>query len=246
MLLGCSSIIYGLIVGSFLNVLILRLPEKKSLLYPRSHCLSCLRTLHYWQNIPILSYLFLRGKCFFCKASISLQYPFIEALTALLFFAVQLRFGWNSALFFRNWPFVSLLIAIIFIDLKHRIIPDTLSLGGLTLGLCTSWMQGVTPLVSLLGACFGFFIFYVLSELYERFTGRCGLGGGDIKFLAMLGAFLGPEGVFITILVSSVLGSIVGVIWGLSLGQKNLMKFSIPYGPFLGIGAFYCYLLRSF
>ena len=238
------SIFLGLIVGSFLNVVILRLPKKLSVVYPASRCPQCDQAIRWYDNLPVVSYLFLRGKCRFCQNKISIQYPIIEILTAVLFLAMRIRFGWGPSLFLRDWPFASLLVAIAFIDLEHRIIPDVLSLGGLVFGLLTcllatdlSWMQ------CFLGALFGFSAFYLLAWTYQRLTGRSGLGGGDIKLLAMLGAFVGPAGVFATIFISSILGSLVGLGWALVARNNNVMKFSIPFGPFLVIGALYYYLL---
>ncbi len=258
-LLSVFSIAMGLTLGSFLNVVVARLPHKQSIIRPGSHCPHCQKAVRWYDNIPVLSYLLLRGKCRACKAEISVRYPIIELLTALLFVAVQARFGFGPWLFFRDWPFVMILVAVTFIDLEHRLIPDVLSLGGLVLGLLTCWMvPSVGWITAFSGAALGFGVFYAFAWLYERFTGRSGLGGGDIKFLAMLGAFLGPEGVFHTILISSVLGSLIGLGWGAYLKYKGpkgpqepgdgqnvptLMKLSVPYGPFLVLGGLYYYLL---
>ncbi|MGK5087773.1 prepilin peptidase [Bdellovibrionota bacterium FG-2] len=245
----------GLTLGSFLNVVVARLPHKKSIVRPGSHCPHCQAVVRWYDNIPVLSYLLLRGRCRACKAEISIRYPVIELLTALLFVAVYVRFGFGPWLFFRDWPFVMILVAVTFIDLEHRLIPDVLSLGGLVLGLLTCWMvPSVGWVSSISGAALGFGVFYAFAWIYERLTGRSGLGGGDIKFLAMLGAFIGPEGVFHAILISSVLGSVIGLGWGVFLRFRykraenspnlpNLMKLSIPYGPFLVLGGLYYYLL---
>ena len=146
------------------------------------------------------------------------------------------RIGWDAG--------GERLVAITFIDLEHRIIPDVLSLGGLALALATAFLRpdGFWVL-SIGGAVLGFVLFYGLALAYEKFTGRVGLGGGDIKLLAMLGAFLGPYGVIACIFISSVLGSLVGVGWALVQKEKDLMKTAIPYGPFLVVGALYYYLL---
>ncbi len=238
------AVVSGLVVGSFVNVIIARLPERQSLVHPRSRCPGCGAKIAWYDNIPVLSYLLLRGKCRHCKSRISVRYPVVELLTALLFLATKIRFGWSLALILRDWPFVTLLVAITFIDLAHRIIPDRLSLPGLAIGLATSWMVSEPgwPL-SLAGAALGFGVFFFFAWLYERMTGRSGLGGGDIKLLAMLGAFLGPEGVITVIFASSVIGSVVGISGGLLSKEKNLMGVAIPYGPFLVIGALYYYLL---
>jgi leader peptidase (prepilin peptidase)/N-methyltransferase len=235
-------IAFGLLIGSFLNVVIFRLPRNESIVSPGSHCTGCAAAVRWFDNIPVLSYLLLRGRCRKCGAKISVRYPVIELLTSLLFLAAYLRFGPGWLLFIHDWPFVALLIAITFIDLEHRIIPDELSLGGLVLGLATTWaVPDVGFTGSLIGAAAGFGVFYFFAWVYERLTGRSGLGGGDIKLLAMLGAFLGINGVFWTILVSSVLGSLIGIIWAMVSRKGPLMRTAIPYGPFLVIGALYYY-----
>ena len=237
------SILVGLVMGSFLNVVIARLPRGRSIIRPGSHCSSCKKPIAWQDNIPVLSYILLRGKCRRCHHPISVRYPIIESLTALLFFTLERKFGWSAALIFRHWPFVAALIAITFIDLEHRIIPDVLSKGGLAYGLATAWLVDDPGWrLSLVGAALGFLIFYGFAKAYELLAGRSGLGGGDIKLLAMLGAYVGPEGVFTTMLVSSIFGSLVGIIWGMSQGRKNILKLKIPYGPFLVIGALYHYL----
>jgi leader peptidase (prepilin peptidase)/N-methyltransferase len=260
-------VVLGLAIGSFLNVVIARLPHGRSLLRPPSHCPSCSTPIVWRDNIPLLSWLWLKGRCRHCRGPISVRYPVIELMTALLFLAAELRFGLTPVLFVRDFPFLSILVAVTFIDLEHRIIPDELSLGGLALGLLSSVLLWVFApqlaagsgmvgwLSSLEGAALGFSLFFGLSWLYLRFTGRAGLGGGDVKLLAMIGAFLGPGGIFATILISSISGSVIGLAWawwsrkrdisstaddGLSEG---LMTTAIPYGPFLVIGALYYYLL---
>lgn len=246
-------IILGLLVGSFLNVVIYRLPRGESIVHPRSHCPKCDYYFPFYLNIPVLSYLFLRGKCFKCKNVISIRYPLIELMTALLFLSAKLRFGFSYLLFFKDFPLISILIAVTFIDLEHRIIPDSLSLGGLGLGLFISffdphlgWEQ------SLIGAIVGFCFFYGIAWFYMKRTGNMGLGGGDIKLIAMIGAFMGINGVITTIFLSSVLGSICGIILAFkekkntqnqNESTEGLLKYSIPYGPFLVVGALYYYLL---
>lgn len=238
------SIIVGLIVGSFINVVVVRLPKQQSLVRPGSHCTNCQTPIRWWDNIPVLSYFLLRGKCRSCHQVISVRYPVIELLTALLFLTVEIRFGWSPVVFLRDWPFVAILLAVTFIDLEHRIIPDPLSLGGLALGLATSWMVADPGwILSISGALLGFVLFFGLAWVYEKLSGRSGLGGGDIKLLAMVGAFLGPNGVFITILISSVFGSMVGIGWALTTEKKQWLRVSIPYGPFLVVGALCYYFL---
>lgn len=238
------TIALGLIVGSFVNVVIARLPSRSSIVKPASHCPLCKNPIHWRDNVPILSFLLLRGRCRHCRTSISPRYPVVEALTAVLFMAAQARLGWGPELWIRAWPFMAALVAITFIDFEHRIIPDPLSLGGLAFGLLTCSLDSRMPWISaVLGAGLGFGTFYFFSWLYHRLTGRSGLGGGDVKLLAMLGAFLGPLGVFVTILISSVFGSLIGIFWAFFTRQKNVMRTAIPYGPFLVVGGLYFYLL---
>jgi len=252
------SLSFGLVVGSFVNVVVARLPQGLSVTKPRSRCPSCEKGIAWYDNIPVLSYLYLRGKCRHCKKSISLRYPLIELMTAVVFLAAEVRYGWSPLLWIRDWPWIAILMAITFIDLEHRLIPDVLSLGGLALGLLTCWIGSsqLEPLgwfSSITGALLGFSIFYLLAWSYQKFSGRSGLGGGDIKLLAMLGAFLGPMAVLTTILISSVLGSVVGISWAWIEktmqrkpgAEQDLMKASIPYGPFLVIGALYSYFFRG-
>ncbi len=240
------SLILGLIVGSFLNVVVVRLPLGKSIVAPRSSCPSCHQVIRWYDNIPVLSYLLLRGQCRQCRAAISSRYPMIECLTALLFVAVELKVGVSSALVLRHWPLVSILLAVTFIDLEHRIIPDSLSLGGTVLGFLTSFLSlEIGWRSSLVGFLVGFGFFYLMALVYLQLRGRSGMGGGDIKLLGMIGTFIGWQGVFVTILLSSVLGSVVGLLWARWTSQKDLMKFAIPYGPFLVLGALCYYLFLS-
>lgn len=247
-----ASILFGLILGSFVNVIILRLPKGQSLVHPNSRCPQCKKAIRWWDNIPVLSFLLLRGKCRNCHKAISFRYPVIEALMGLLFLTCRIHQGWTPVLFFRDWPLMMLLVSVAFIDLEHHIIPDELSLGGLVLGLATCW---AAPQLgwksSILGALFGFSVFYALAWSYQRVRKVDGLGGGDIKFLATIGAFLGPAGVVATIFVSSIAGSLVGIGWTLLANQgvkkgtekQKLLKMTIPYGPFLVLGALYYYFL---
>ncbi|MBC7387116.1 MAG: prepilin peptidase [Cryobacterium sp.] len=241
--------VIGLLIGSFLNVVIARLPERKSLSKPRSHCPKCGYPLRWFDNIPVLSYLFLRGKCRSCSAPISVRYPVVELLTGLLFLTVKLRFGFTPLLFVRDFPFVAILIAITFIDLETRLIPDPLNFGGLAIGLATAYFTpGIGLPLSIGGAALGFLFFYGIAWFYQWRTGRAGMGGGDIKFLAMIGAFLGPFGVMTTVFMSSVLGTVLGLSYAWIMrkksgGSESLMKVSLPFGPFLVIGALYSYLL---
>ncbi len=240
--------VMGLLIGSFLNVVVVRLPHDESVVRPRSRCPGCGKGISWYDNIPVLSYLWLRGRCRSCKKSISLRYPVIELITALLFSAVLSKFGPHWLVPLREWPFVAALVAITFIDLEHRIIPDELSLGGLVLGVATAyWVPGLGLVSSILGAVAGYASFGLLSWAYFKAKGRVGLGGGDVKLLAMLGAFLGPMAVFHVILVSSLAGSLIGLGYAGLLrargGSDSLLSVAIPFGPFLVVAALYVYLL---
>lgn len=246
------SFCVGLVVGSFVNVVVARLPHRVSVVSPRSRCPHCGQGIAWYDNIPIFSFLFLRARCRHCRTSISFRYPLIELMTGILFVAAQVKFGFSPLLLVRDWPWLAILMAVTFIDLDHRLIPDPLSLGGLVLGLLTCWIhpayfEAMGWFQSVSGALLGFGSFYLLAWTYEKFAGRPGLGGGDIKLLAMIGAFLGPHGVLITVLISSVLGSLIGVGWAMmtraSKASQDLMKVAIPYGPFLVMGALYYYFL---
>lgn len=241
------AVLLGLIVGSFLNVVIHRLPLDQSVVKPRSRCPKCAREIRWYENIPVLSWIALRARCAGCKTPISFRYPFVELLTALLFTLTVAMFGLNATTLLRDLPWVAALVAVIFIDLDHRIIPDEISLGGLAVGLLTSVLDPrLTVLQAFIGAGAGFGIFFGFSWLYYKLTGRIGLGGGDVKLLAMLGAYLGLQGVFFTIFLSSIVGSVVGITLALAQRKKQegaVMQYALPYGPFLVLGAFLYYYL---
>jgi leader peptidase (prepilin peptidase)/N-methyltransferase len=239
----------GLVIGSFLNVVIYRLPRDESVVSPGSHCPSCNHQIKWYQNIPLLSYLFLGGKCANCGAPISWRYPAVEFLTAVLFW---LSFkGIAPDLFsilsqIRIWIFISICVAVAFIDYDHRIIPDELSLGGWLVGALTAYWDFRYGMVHLLVASVcGFGFFFLFALLYEKITGRVGLGGGDIKFMGTIGVFLGAGGIWASLIFSSIIGSVIGI--GLAAYHKQkgtggadavpVLRASIPYGPFLVLGA---------
>lgn len=242
--LGTCLAAYGLILGSFANVVIARLPKGQSVVKPRSRCPRCRKTIAWYDNVPLASWVCLGGKCRHCAKPISPRYPVIEALTGLLFLAAGLRYGFTPVVLIRDCTILAMLVMVTFIDLDHRIIPDPLSIGGAVFALLTA---GATPWVgwtaALLGAGIGFGLFYGLAWTYYALSGRAGLGGGDIKLLALLGAWLGWESLPAILLVSSVTGSLVGITWALASRKRGLMKFAIPYGPFLVLGGLFYYLL---
>lgn len=230
------SFMYGAIVGSFLNVVILRLPTgDRSLVTPPSECPKCKTRIRWYDNIPILSFLFLLGKCRYCKTKISFQYPFVELTTALLSLALYTKFGLSFEFFF-YFLFVSALIPIIFIDIAHQIIPDKISLPGIVMGFIGSFFcSELTWQQSGLGIFLGGGILYAIAEGYYLITKREGMGGGDIKLLAMLGGFLGWQSLMFIIFFSSFTGSIIGI--GAMFSQGKGGKTRIPFGPFLAVSA---------
>ncbi len=223
-------------MGSFLNVVILRLPnEKESIVFPASHCPICLAELHWYENIPILSFLVLRAKCSHCSAKISCQYPLVELSMGLLSAALVHRFGLTitTAGYFL---FCAALLAIIWIDIYHQIIPDVISLPGIVIGFLFSI---ITPVLhwkaSMIGILAGGGILYAIALLYFVLRKVDGMGGGDIKLLAMIGAFLGWQSLPFVIFASSLSGSIVGLL--AMIKQKKGGQTRIPFGPFLSLAA---------
>lgn len=223
-------------VGSFLNVCIHRLPRDESIVRPRSRCPQCMKTIAWYDNIPIVSYLVLRGKCRYCGTSISPIYPLVEALTGVLAVAILRRYGVgpDAAIYF---AFASALVVITFIDLEFQIIPDVISLPGVLIGLlCAAVaLESVTWRDSVLGALAGGGVLYAVAFTYAFFAKREGMGGGDVKLLAMIGAFLGWKAVLFTLFSGSVVGSVVGLFAAWRSGQGG--KHPIPFGPFLAAGA---------
>ncbi|WP_310600663.1 prepilin peptidase [Desulfobulbus sp.] len=228
--------VLGAVVGSFLNVVILRLPkEGESIVFPASHCPRCLHPLAWYENIPLLSFLVLRGRCRSCKTAISWQYPLVELAMAVLSVLVAHRFGLGveSLLYFL---FCAALLVIIFIDIHHQIIPDQISLSGIVIGFIGSFfVHTVTWQQSGLGILLGGGLLYAIAYGYYALTGRDGLGGGDIKLLAMIGAFLGWQSLLFVVFASSLAGSVVGV--AAMFKQKKGGLTRIPFGPFLALAA---------
>ena len=225
----------GAAVGSFLNVLILRIPEGQSIVLPSSHCPKCGHSIRVYDNIPIISYLILRGKCRDCHEKISMQYPIVETVTAIMSLLLFLKFG-LSFKYLSSFIFTCALIVITFIDLRHQIIPDVISLPGIPVFFFLAvFFMNLTVWESLMGILIGGGCLFAIAFLYEIITKREGMGGGDIKLLAMLGAFLGWKSLFFILFVSSLLGAVVGVSAMIIKGQD--MKYAVPFGPFLSIAA---------
>jgi leader peptidase (prepilin peptidase)/N-methyltransferase len=234
-------IIFGLVIGSFLNVVIHRLPLEQSVVRPGSRCPSCGTGLKWFHNIPLIGFLLIRGKCVSCKAPVSWRYPLVEFLTAFLFWLSFQDRGLDVVSVisqFRIWLFIALGIAITFIDLDYRIIPDELSLGGWAAGAVTAAWDFRGDMVSLwIASVAGFGFFYLFALAYEKVTGRVGLGGGDIKFMGTIGVFLGLGGIWSSIMISSVVGSVAGIVVARLNRSEQALRTAIPYGPFLVLGA---------
>lgn len=229
------SFLFGAVIGSFLNVCIYRMPREESVVSPPSHCPCCDYRIRWYDNIPLVSYLLLGGKCRGCRAKISLQYPLVELLNGLLTLALFQRFGPTLA-FAVLFLFCSALVVITFIDIEHQIIPDEISLSGIALGFVFSFfLAGHSWLNSLLGIVLGGGSLLLVASGYHWLTGKEGMGGGDIKLLAMMGAFLGWKSIPFIIFASSLIGSLIGV--SLMVIQKKDSKLAIPFGPYLAFAA---------
>ncbi|MGC9325054.1 MAG: prepilin peptidase [Desulfomonilia bacterium] len=226
--------VFGLFIGSFLNVCIYRIPRSESVVWPASHCPQCQKPLKPWHNIPVISYLFLRGQCRYCGCRISLRYPVVELLSALLAVTFLARFGLSLS-FAIYYLWACALLVITFIDLDHQIIPDSISLGGIIVGLVAVIWLPVAYLDAVLGLVLGSGILIGIIYGYYFLTGKQGMGGGDVKLLGMIGVFTGWQGVLFTLFSASLLGTLVGIPWAF-LQRKNIQS-PIPFGPFLSIGS---------
>ncbi|MDY0361848.1 MAG: prepilin peptidase [Desulforegulaceae bacterium] len=230
-----ASFIFGSCIGSFLNVCILRIPNDISIAFPPSACTKCNEPIKWYDNIPVLSYIFLMGKCRNCKTKISIQYPLVELFTGFMAFYTVLSFSLTIKTVF-VFIFACVLIVISVIDLHHQIIPDIISLPGIPVFFVLAIiLKEINFLDLVLGILLGGGILYLIAFLYYFFTKKEGMGGGDIKLLAMIGAFIGYKGIFFTIFFSSVLGTIIGIILIIIKGRN--MKYALPFGPFLSLGA---------
>lgn len=227
--------IFGAVIGSFLNVVILRLPESgQSIVHPPSHCPECKEALKWYDNIPILSYVFLRGRCRSCRQPVSWQYPVVEMLSAVL--AVMLWFFYPWQIFITRYIFACALLVIIWIDIRHQIVPDLITIPGIVIGFCLVFFNPILSWYdSALGIILGGGLLYLVALVYYLLTKRQGMGGGDIKFLAMIGAFLGWQSLPFVIFASSLMGTLVGLF--AMAKQKKGGQTVIPYGPFLAVAA---------
>ena len=224
----------GLCVGSFLNVVIYRLPLGQSLVSPPSRCRKCGYSLQWYDNIPVLSWVFLRGRCRKCGVSVSMQYPIVELITGLLFVLVV----WMTPagpLLASRLLLVCILIALFGIDLEHQILPNSITLPGIVAGVLLSLIAPPGWKDSLLGVLLGGGILYAIAAGYYLWRREEGLGMGDVKMLAMIGAFLGWKAVLVTLVLSSFSGALIGM--ALIAAQRGGMKLALPFGTFLALGA---------
>ena len=225
---------FGALFGSFLNVCIYRLPIGKSVMYPPSACPHCRRGLRWYENIPIISYLVLRGRCRTCAEPISAQYPIVEAITATMFALAWWHDG-PGALLASRLMFGCALIVLFAIDLEHHLLPNAITLPGIVVGVIFSFFTEPGWVSSLLGILVGGGVLFGVAELYYRVRKEEGLGMGDVKMLAMVGAFLGWKLALVTLMMASLSGSLMGLL--LIVTKRGGLKYALPFGTFLALGA---------
>jgi leader peptidase (prepilin peptidase)/N-methyltransferase len=227
-------VLLGLAVGSFLNVCIHRLPLGQSLNSPPSRCPNCDYRLRWFDNIPVVSYVMLGGRCRKCRTRISIRYPIVELVTMGLFLLHGAVFGW-TALLIPRLVFACAMVVLFAIDLEHQLLPNVITLPGIVIGLIASAVLPPGLVDAVIGVLIGGGVLWLIGEAYFRFSGHEGMGGGDVKMLAMIGAFLGWKLVLVTLVFSSVAGSIIGLL--VIAARKGGMKYALPYGTFLALGA---------
>ncbi len=225
---------FGLIVGSFLNVCIYRVPRRESLVLPASHCTACGRSLRWFENVPVISYLILRGRCRTCGVRISPVYPTIEMAAATVAVIWYAQFG-LSVLFLSRLVFAFALLVLFVIDLRQRILPNVITLPGILVGLGFSLLGPPGWLDSLIGVLVGGGALFLMAEAYYRIRHEEGMGMGDVKMLAMIGAFLGWKLMLLTLILSSLVGAGVGLL--VIAARKGDMKYALPFGTFLALAA---------
>lgn len=227
---------FGMCIGSFLNVCIYRIPAGKSIVHPPSRCPHCKNHIRFYDNIPVLSYILLKGRCRKCGVRIPIRYPLVELLNGMIAVLVFLKFGLTieGLIYF---SFISTLAVISFIDIDHQIIPDIISLPGIPVCVLASLaLPSMTFTQSIIGLLSGGGSLYLVAQTYYMVKKEEGMGGGDIKLLAMIGALTGWQGVLFTIFVGSAIGTLTGLF--MMIGMRLLdMKLRIPFGPFLSLGA---------
>jgi leader peptidase (prepilin peptidase)/N-methyltransferase len=229
------SFFFGLVLGSFLNVCIHRIPLRKSIINPPSSCPRCGERINFYDNIPLISYMVLRGRCRHCRQPIPVRYPLVELIMGLLSVSLFIRYHLSHQ-YFLFLLFTASLVLISFIDMGHKIIPDVISIPGIIAGLLASAIfRHITWYDSLIGILGGGGILYLVALVFKRLTGKEGMGGGDIKLLAMIGAWMGWKAIPFVILAGSLTGALIGGV-SLALAGKGLGT-RIPFGPFLALGA---------
>ena len=224
----------GAIIGSFLNVCVHRLPRQQSVAWPPSGCPHCGHQLAWYENIPVVSYLALRARCRACRAPISPRYPIIEALTSAMFLIALWQYG-PGPLLVQRLLFGCVLIVLFAIDLEHHLLPNVITLPAIVVGFAFSFFMEPGWVSSLIGIAIGGGILFIIAEAYFRIRGEEGLGMGDVKMLAMIGAFLGWKLTLVTLMMASFAGTIVGI--AVIASGRGGMKFALPFGTFLALGA---------
>jgi leader peptidase (prepilin peptidase)/N-methyltransferase len=231
-----AVVVIGLCVGSFLNVCAYRLPLGESIVHPRSRCTTCGRTLTWFDNVPVLSWAVLGGRCRSCKQPVSWMYPAVEVVTALVFVITYLTYGLTLLSLVRV-VFACALIVLFVTDLQHKILPNVITLPGIVVGFVCSVFLPPGWMSSLIGLAVGGGFLLAIAEAYYRIRGQEGLGMGDVKLLAMIGAFLGWKLVLLTLVFASFTGSLAGGVL-IASGRGN-MKYALPFGTFLAVGALF-------
>jgi leader peptidase (prepilin peptidase)/N-methyltransferase len=226
--------VFGALVGSFLNVCIYRLPLGRSIVWPASACTSCGRGLSWYENVPLVSYVVLRGRCRTCGGAISGRYPAVEVLTAAMFALGWWHYG-PGPLLVSRLTFGCVLIVLFAIDLEHHLLPNVITVPGIGAGFVFSWLTEPGWMASLIGIAVGGGILWVIAEGYYRIRHEEGLGMGDVKMLAMIGAFIGWKLTIVTLMLASFSGSFIGL--GLIVTRRGGMKYALPFGTFLALGA---------
>ena len=227
-------LVLGLLVGSFLNVCIYRLPRHESVNWPASHCTACGRTLSWYENVPLASWIVLRGRCRSCRERISAIYPVVEAITGIVFLTAYELYGLSPLLFVRI-AFACAMIVLFAIDLRHRILPNVITVSGIVVGFVAALWLPPGWQSSLIGLVSGGGVLFLIGEAYYRARGVEGMGMGDVKMLAMIGAFLGWPLMLLTLILASFSGGIVGV--GMIASGRGGAKAALPFGTFLAVGA---------
>src|SRR5579883_1214219 len=224
------ALVFGLLIGSFLNVCIHRWPRDLSVVRPRSRCPQCERQIAWYDNIPLLSYVVLRGRCRHCGAGISWRYPVVEALTGAAFFYFVWRAGGFTPAALKWCVFSAILIALIFTDVETLLLPDEFTIGGLCAGLALSWFAPPPAFVgALIGAAVPSLALWAVGWLFEKLRHKEGLGFGDVKMIAMIGAFLGLPGALLSIALGAVVGAAAGLIW-IAATRKEAATYPLPFG----------------